>query len=73
MPVELILELWMIHLWIASGLSNFTAEPDWEFTKGLVDAEAVEKKDMVLECEVSEPEADVKWFKGDQVGEMNHR
>lgn len=42
-------------------------EPEWEFMKLLDDVEAVEREKAIFECDVSDPEADVTWWRGDKV------
>ena len=42
-------------------------EPEWEFMKPLDDVEAVEREKAIFECDVSDPEADVTWFRGEKV------
>ncbi|XP_069132542.1 twitchin-like isoform X10 [Argopecten irradians] len=39
-------------------------EPEWEFMKKLDDIEAMEREKCYFECDVSDPEAEVKWYKG---------
>ncbi|KAL8579176.1 hypothetical protein ACOMHN_010760 [Nucella lapillus] len=41
-------------------------EPEWEFMKFLDDVEAVEREKALMECDVSDPEADVTWWRGDK-------
>ncbi|XP_041366543.1 twitchin-like isoform X3 [Gigantopelta aegis] len=41
----------------------YCEEPEWEFMKKLDDVEAVERERAMFECDVSDPEADVTWFK----------
>ena len=48
-------------------LIAFNLEPEWEFTKMLEDIEAVEREKALFECDVSDPEADVTWFRGEKV------
>ncbi|XP_021346443.1 twitchin-like isoform X8 [Mizuhopecten yessoensis] len=39
-------------------------EPEWDFMKKLDDIEAMERDKCYFECDVSDPEAEVKWYKG---------
>ena len=43
------------------------SEPEWEFMKPLDDVEAVEREKAMFECDVSDPEAEVTWWRGDKV------
>lgn len=45
----------------------FILDPDWDFTTGLDDIEAVEKENAKFTCEVNDPQAEVEWFKGKTV------
>ncbi|XP_055900297.1 twitchin-like isoform X6 [Biomphalaria glabrata] len=38
-------------------------EPEWEFLRKLEDVEAVEREKATMECDVSDPEADVIWLR----------
>ncbi|CAL1540886.1 unnamed protein product, partial [Lymnaea stagnalis] len=38
-------------------------EPEWEFMRKMEDVEAVEREKATLECDVSDPEADVIWLR----------
>ncbi|XP_070200689.1 twitchin-like isoform X4 [Littorina saxatilis] len=42
------------------------AEPEWEFMKKLDDVEAVEREKAIFECDVSDSEADVTWWRGEK-------
>jgi len=37
--------------------------------KKLEDVEGIEREKSLFECDVNDPEAEVKWFKGDKVSE----
>ncbi|KAL3842488.1 hypothetical protein ACJMK2_020494, partial [Sinanodonta woodiana] len=41
-------------------------EPEWEFMKKLEDVEGVEREKAIFECDVSDPEAEVTWWKEDK-------
>ncbi|XP_076471204.1 twitchin-like [Babylonia areolata] len=41
-------------------------EPEWEFVKPLDDVEAVEREKALMECDVSDPDAEVTWLRGDK-------
>lgn len=47
---------------------NIISEPEWEFMKKLEDVEAVEREKATFTCDVSDPEAEVSWFKDEKVG-----
>lgn len=42
-------------------------DPEWDFMKLLDDVEGVERDRAVFECDVNDPEAEVKWFRNDKV------
>nr|KAG5709145.1 hypothetical protein BaRGS_028601 [Batillaria attramentaria] len=44
----------------------YVTEPEWEFMKKLDDVEAVEREKAIFECDVSDPEADVTWWRGEK-------
>ena len=50
-----------------NALRFLCSEPEWEFMKKLEDVEAVEREKALMECDVSDPEADVTWWRGDKV------
>ncbi|XP_052800015.1 twitchin-like isoform X4 [Mya arenaria] len=41
-------------------------EPEWEFMKKLEDVEGQERQRAIFECDVSDPEAEVSWFRDDK-------
>ncbi|KAL8565325.1 hypothetical protein ACOMHN_029021 [Nucella lapillus] len=41
-------------------------EPEWEFMKPLDDVETVEREKALMECDVSDPEAEVKWWRAEK-------
>lgn len=43
------------------------SEPAWEFMKKLEDVEGQERQKAMFECDVSDPEAEVKWFRDEKV------
>ena len=43
------------------------SEPEWEFMKQLEDIEGQERQKAVFECDVSDPEAEVSWFRDEKV------
>lgn len=47
--------------------SYFVAEPAWEFMKKLEDVEGQERQRATFECDVSDPEAEVTWFRDEKV------
>ena len=40
--------------------------------KKLEDVEGMEREKAVFECDVNDPEAEVKWFKGEKVSALLH-
>ncbi|KAK3703484.1 hypothetical protein RRG08_024788 [Elysia crispata] len=46
-----------------SSAKLLVVEPEWEFMKNLEDVEAVEREKAMMECDVSDPGADVTWFR----------
>ncbi|XP_071104533.1 twitchin-like isoform X3 [Haliotis cracherodii] len=44
----------------------YVEEPEWEFMKKLEDVEAVEREKATFTCDVSDPEAEVSWFKDEK-------
>lgn len=42
-------------------------EPAWEFMKKLEDVEGQERQKAMFECDVSDPEAEVTWYRDDKV------
>ncbi len=52
---------------VNSKLHWYFAEPEYDFTKPLRDTDAHEKETGEFECEVSDPDARVTWYREDQV------
>jgi hypothetical protein len=46
---------------------NLFTEPAWEFMKKLEDIEGQERQKAIFECDVSDPEAEVSWFRDEKV------
>ncbi|ESO91795.1 hypothetical protein LOTGIDRAFT_121852 [Lottia gigantea] len=44
----------------------YVEDPEWEFMKKLEDVEAVEREKAIFECDVSDPEAEVSWFRDEK-------
>lgn len=51
---------------MASLLKLLITEEEARFIKNLSNVEAAETDSVKLICEVSKPDADVRWFKGDE-------
>ena len=43
-------------------------EPEYDFDKNIQDIDSYEKEDAEFVCEVSDPDAQVTWWKEDKVG-----
>ncbi|XP_071120619.1 twitchin-like isoform X18 [Mytilus edulis] len=41
-------------------------DPEWDFMKLLDDVEGIERDRATFECDVNDPEAEVKWFRNDK-------
>ena len=55
------------NFWVKDAWHFLCSEPEWEFMKKLEDVEAVEREKAIFECDVSDPEADVTWWRGEKV------
>lgn len=57
-------------------MNYFITEEEARFTKNLANVEGTETDSVKLICEVSKPDAEVTWYKGDQelpeVGRYEH-
>lgn len=45
----------------------YFSDPEWDFMKLLDDVEGIERDRATFECDVNDPEAEVKWFRNDKV------
>ena len=43
------------------------SEPEYEFDKNAQDVDAYEKENAEIVCEVNDPDAQVTWYKEDEV------